>query len=57
VEETRALQLRFSKEDVIGKKKHVGKSWTNISFLWKTNIGNTIVSHLRKAIGKDSKML
>jgi hypothetical protein len=33
VEETRALQLGFSKEDVIIKEKHDGKSWTNISFL------------------------
>ncbi len=33
MEETRALRLGFSKKDVIGKKKHVGKTWTNISFL------------------------
>jgi hypothetical protein len=33
VEETRALELGFSKEDVVGKEKHVGRSWTNVSFL------------------------
>jgi hypothetical protein len=33
VEETRALELGFCKKDVVGRKKHVGKSWTNASFL------------------------
>jgi len=33
VEETRTLELRFSKEDVVGKEEHVGGSWTNVSFL------------------------
>jgi hypothetical protein len=32
VEETRVLELGFSKKDVVGKK-HVGGSWTNVSFL------------------------
>jgi hypothetical protein len=38
VEETRALELGFCKEDVVGKKKHVGKSWTNASFLCLLNL-------------------
>jgi hypothetical protein len=33
VEETRALELRFSKEAMVGKEEHVERSWTNVSFL------------------------
>jgi hypothetical protein len=32
VEETRALELGFSKDDAVGKEKHVGRSWTNVKF-------------------------
>jgi hypothetical protein len=38
VEETRALKLGFSKEDVVGKKEHVGGSWKNVSFLCLLNL-------------------
>jgi hypothetical protein len=38
VEETRALELGFCKEDVVGKKKHGGKLWTNASFLCLLNL-------------------
>jgi hypothetical protein len=33
VEETWALELGFCKKDVVGKKEHARKSWTNASFL------------------------
>ncbi len=61
MEETRALDLGFSKEDVVGKEEHVGGSWTNVSFLClldlvENNIKNTITSHLRKTIGKYLQM-
>ncbi len=32
VEESRALELGFCKEDVVGKEGHVWRSWTNASF-------------------------
>ncbi len=38
MEETKALELGFSKEDVVGKKEHVGRSWTNASFLCLLNL-------------------
>jgi hypothetical protein len=38
VEEARALELEFSKEDVVGRKEHVGRSWTNASFLCLLNL-------------------
>ncbi len=33
MEEIRALELRFCKEDVIGKEEPIGRSWTNVRFL------------------------
>ncbi len=33
VQEIGALELRFSKEDVIGREKHARRSWRNVSFL------------------------
>lgn len=38
VKETRVLELRFCKKDVVGKKEHGGRSWTNASFLCLLNI-------------------
>jgi hypothetical protein len=32
VEETKALELGFSKEDAVNKEEHVGRSWTNVKF-------------------------
>ncbi len=55
VEETRVLELGFCKEDVVGKENMLGDHGQML--LWRTNIGNTITSHLKKAIEKHSQML
>ncbi len=38
VEETRVLKLGFCKENVVGKKQHVGRSWKNVNFLCLLNV-------------------
>jgi hypothetical protein len=41
VEEIRALELGFCKEDVIGKEEHAWRSWTNVSFLYLLDLVET----------------